>query len=180
MMQQTDVQPVLQSTRVTKRFGGLVAVGDLDLTIMPNQIASVIGPNGAGKTTFFNCISGFYKPEERNHFLGHRSGPASGSDHGQVSPHLQDITCLPDDRARKRAGRHASILPAPMGTRLCADQCPRGRSRAGEAYSLLGIELDKRVTCWPATGVWQPAPPEIARALASDPRLLLLDEPTAA
>src|SRR3990172_81009 len=65
-------QPVLQANRVTKRFGGLIAVGDLDLTIMPNQIASVIGPNGAGKTTFFNCISGFYAPEEGEiWFIGH-------------------------------------------------------------------------------------------------------------
>ena len=67
-----SAKPILLATNVTKRFGGLVAVGDLDLTIMPQQIASVIGPNGAGKTTFFNCISGFYAPEEGEiRFLDH-------------------------------------------------------------------------------------------------------------
>jgi len=72
MTDHKGVEPVLLSTGVTKRFGGLVAVGDLDLTIMPQQIASVIGPNGAGKTTFFNCVTGFYTPEEGEiRFLGH-------------------------------------------------------------------------------------------------------------
>ena len=55
---------VLVAKKVTKRFGGLVAVKDLDITIEKGSIHSVIGPNGAGKTTFFNCITGFYIPEE--------------------------------------------------------------------------------------------------------------------
>ena len=55
---------VLVVSNVTKRFGGLVAVSDLDLLIPERSISSVIGPNGAGKTTFFNCITGFYPPEE--------------------------------------------------------------------------------------------------------------------
>jgi branched-chain amino acid transport system ATP-binding protein len=54
----------LEARQVTKRFGGLTAVNSVDLDIPQQCIASVIGPNGAGKTTFFNCITGFYKPEE--------------------------------------------------------------------------------------------------------------------
>src|SRR4051794_31782327 len=49
---------------VTKRFGGLTAVDSVDFTIEENSIVSLIGPNGAGKTTFFNCITGYYTPEE--------------------------------------------------------------------------------------------------------------------
>src|SRR3989337_696915 len=52
---------LLTAKKVTKTFGGLVAVKDLDLGIQEHSISSVIGPNGAGKTTFFNCVTGFYK-----------------------------------------------------------------------------------------------------------------------
>ena len=54
---------ILVAQTVIKRFGGLMAVKDLDLEIEEQSIYSVIGPNGAGKTTFFNCVTGFYKPD---------------------------------------------------------------------------------------------------------------------
>src|SRR5678816_592227 len=53
---------ILQATKVTKRFGGLVAVSEVDFTIEERSIVSLIGPNGAGKTTFFNLIAGLYRP----------------------------------------------------------------------------------------------------------------------
>ncbi|MCC7106213.1 MAG: ATP-binding cassette domain-containing protein, partial [Chloroflexi bacterium] len=52
---------LLEATAVTKRFGGLVAVSNVDFTIEEGSIASIIGPNGAGKTTFFNMIAGLYR-----------------------------------------------------------------------------------------------------------------------
>jgi branched-chain amino acid transport system ATP-binding protein len=54
---------VLTANKATKRFGGLIAVDELDLEIKEYSIHSIIGPNGAGKTTFFNCVTGFYRPE---------------------------------------------------------------------------------------------------------------------
>ena len=54
---------ILTASNMTKRFGGLVAVDTLDVAIEEHSIHSIIGPNGAGKTTFFNCVTGFYKPE---------------------------------------------------------------------------------------------------------------------
>src|SRR4030067_2873617 len=54
---------ILSAKKVTKRFGGLVAVDDLDIEIKENSIHSIIGPNGAGKSTFFNCLTGFCRPE---------------------------------------------------------------------------------------------------------------------
>ena len=54
---------ILTASKTTKRFGGLIAVDELDLEIQENSIHSIIGPNGAGKTTFFNCVTGFYRPE---------------------------------------------------------------------------------------------------------------------
>src|SRR3989304_9309021 len=54
---------ILSSRKVVKRCGGLVAVSDFALEVQERSIHSVIGPNGAGKTTFFNCVTGFYRPE---------------------------------------------------------------------------------------------------------------------
>ena len=55
---------ILVANKVTKRFGGLVSVREVDLEVKEHGIQSIIGPNGAGKTTFFNCVTGFYSPEE--------------------------------------------------------------------------------------------------------------------
>jgi len=55
---------ILLAKKATKRFGGLVAVQELDIEVEEKSIHSIIGPNGAGKTTFFNCVTGFYKAEE--------------------------------------------------------------------------------------------------------------------
>ena len=54
---------VLETAGLTKNFGGLTAVGDLDLKVHRGQISSLIGPNGAGKTTVFNVVTGIYRPE---------------------------------------------------------------------------------------------------------------------
>src|SRR5919106_4004662 len=53
---------VLSAVRVTKRFGGLAALRDVDVTIDPGEIVAIIGPNGAGKTTLFNIVAGIYEP----------------------------------------------------------------------------------------------------------------------
>jgi branched-chain amino acid transport system ATP-binding protein len=60
----TATEPLLHAVHVTKRFGGLVAVNDIDFVIPEGSIVSLIGPNGAGKTTFFNIIAGIYDPTE--------------------------------------------------------------------------------------------------------------------
>ena len=57
---------ILETYNLTKRFGGLVAVNQVSIQVPEGSIISIIGPNGAGKTTFFNCISGFYAPDEGN------------------------------------------------------------------------------------------------------------------
>ncbi|MEA2703980.1 MAG: branched-chain amino acid transport system ATP-binding protein, partial [Actinomycetota bacterium] len=72
---------LLEARAVTKRFGGLVAVDSVDLSVGDREIVGLIGPNGAGKTTLFNCITGLYKP-----------------DTGTTSYRGQDISELPTHR----------------------------------------------------------------------------------
>src|SRR5437762_12860296 len=64
---------LLKLTNVSKHFGGLAAVQDLDLEVKPKEIISIIGPNGAGKTTVFNLITGIYRPSEGDILLAGQS-----------------------------------------------------------------------------------------------------------
>ena len=174
---------------MSKEFGGLVAVNDVSIDIPTRSIVSIIGPNGAGKTTLFNMLTGLYKPTAgRIVFSGRditRSRPDVITRLG-VARTFQNIrlfgamTALENvmvgRHSRMRAGLFGSILRAPWVRREeRAVRGARGRdpvlrrpevagSSAGSA-SNLSYGDQRRV--------------EIARALASDPKLLLLDEPTA-
>ena len=64
---------ILTTHKTTKRFGGLVAVDELDVEVKERSIHSIIGPNGAGKTTFFNCVTGFYRPEGGEIVFNHQA-----------------------------------------------------------------------------------------------------------
>lgn len=187
MKEHTDHQPVLQAIGVTKRFGGLVAVGDLDLTIMPNQIASVIGPNGAGKTTFFNCVTGFYTPEEGEiRFLGH---PIQGLRPDQVTARgiartYQNIHLFKGMTVLENVlvGIHTNLRSTPVGALLRLPLNNQEEEVAlTHAYELLEFVGLADVADVLATNLPYGSQRrlEIARALASNPRLLLLDEPTA-
>ncbi len=187
MSNHNQEQPVLQASGVTKRFGGLTAVGDLDLTIARNQIASVIGPNGAGKTTFFNCISGFYTPEEGEiRFLDY---PIQGLRPDQVTARgvartFQNIHLFSGMTALENVmvGSHSNLRSTVAGAIVRAPINNYEEDVAlTKAYSLLefvelGDVADLLATNLPYGSQRRL---EIARALASDPVLLLLDEPTA-
>lgn len=186
-MSEQTVEPILQATKVTKRFGGLIAVGDLDLVIMPKQIASVIGPNGAGKTTFFNCVSGFYTPEEGEiHFLGH---PIQGLRPDQITARgiartYQNIHLFKGMTVLENVmvGIHSNMLSTPMGSLVRTPlNVLEEQTALQRAYELLEFVEMADVGDWFATNLpyGQQRRLEIARALASNPRLLLLDEPTA-
>jgi branched-chain amino acid transport system ATP-binding protein len=65
------VQPLLEVSHLTMRFGGVVAIDDFSMTVRPREITSIIGPNGAGKTTLFSCLTGFYRPTAGSVTLQH-------------------------------------------------------------------------------------------------------------
>ena len=183
----SDRELVLDARNVTKRFGGLTAVAHVDLQIKRENIASLIGPNGAGKTTFFNCVTGFYKPEEGEiDFVGRPIARLRTDQIVQrgISRTYQNIRLFGAMTVLENllVGMHPHLKSGPVGAIL---QPPGTRSEEHHALAeamrmldfigLAGMG-DVLATNLPY-GLQRRL--EIGRALSSEPRLLLLDEPTA-
>ncbi len=179
---------LLTARDVSKRFGGLLAVDTVTFEIPRRSIVSIIGPNGAGKTTFFNMLTGLYKPTT-----------------GRVVFDGDDITAMRPDRIMKRGlartfqnirlfgtmtavenvlvGQHSrtkaglirSIVHTPGQRR--EEKQAREKAREELAYVGLRERVFDEISVNLAYGDQRRL--EIARALASDPKMLLLDEPTA-
>jgi branched-chain amino acid transport system ATP-binding protein len=178
--------PVLDARKVTMRFGGLVAVNKVDLTVNDREIVGLIGPNGAGKTTFFNCLTGLYIPTSGE--VQYRGKRLPGKPHrvtmAGVARTFQNIRLLPNmtvvenvqvgRHCRTREGLLAAILRGPRFRQAERDS----RERARELLDFVGLD---RVAGQLARNLpyGDQRRLEIARAMASDPGLLLLDEPTA-
>lgn len=178
---------ILTATNVTKAFGGLIAVKDLSLTIEENSISAVIGPNGAGKTTFFNCITGFYKIDSGEiKFNGdpiHNHRPDQICKRG-ISRTYQNIRLFSSTSAldnilvgqepRLRSGLVDAVAHTPKFHKDENDALAEAR-RLLDLVGLRGMgdQLARNLPYGAQRRL------EIARALASNPKLLLLDEPTA-
>jgi len=186
----TDV--VLSATGLTKRFGGLTAVNNVDLAIPRGTIQGLIGPNGAGKTTLFNMIAGIYEPSEgKIEFNGQviqaASGPRLRPDQIAafgISRTFQNIRLFSNMSALENVliGMHTLLKSGPFGAllklRSVTEEERNARNAAMQWLSYVGMarkenEIAKNLSYGDQRRL------EIARALASWPRLLLLDEPTA-
>jgi branched-chain amino acid transport system ATP-binding protein len=173
---------MLEVRNVTKKFGNLVAVKDISMSVKTGELRAIIGPNGAGKTTFFNMISGYFAPTSGSILL-------EGKDVTQVPAHLrvglgmgrtfQITEIFPEltvhenvlTAAEVAAAQTLRMWPSKADAKLANDVAAETLALVGlsaKADRLVG-ELshgDQRTT-------------EIAMTLAQLPRLLLLDEPTA-
>jgi branched-chain amino acid transport system ATP-binding protein len=177
---------ILEARRITKAFGGLVAVNSVDFEIPERSIVSLIGPNGAGKTTFFNMVSGLMRPTAGSFvFLGSdvtRLGPHRRAQMG-LGRTFQNIrlfgnmsaldNVLTGMHVRLKSGIVASILKLPGMRR----EEKEAREKAVELLRFVGLQT--RQTFAKNLPYGDQRRLEIARALASEPKLLLLDEPTA-
>lgn len=179
--------PILQAKKVTKRFGGLVAVNSVDFEIPEKSIVSIIGPNGAGKTTFFNCITGFGRCDEGEIlFEGtpiQRLRADQIADLG-VSRTYQNIRLFADMTALENilVGQHAFLHASWISAVLGLPGVRREEQMAlAEAQRLLNFVDLKGKGDMLARNLPYGAQRrlEIARALATKPKLLLLDEPSA-
>jgi len=178
---------LLEAHRVVKRFGGLMAVNEVDFTIEPGSMVSIIGPNGAGKTTFFNCITGIYKPEggeitfDGHSLVGQRSDQITALGIARTFQNIRlfaNMTVLENVLVGMHAHMRAHLWDILARTVEFSREDEASRKKAQEILEYVGLkgsgdELAKNLPYGQQRRV------EIARALASTPRLLLLDEPAA-
>ncbi len=166
---------ILEAKNVTKRFGGLVAVNDVSFGVKENEIFGIIGPNGAGKTTLFNVITGFYEP-----------------DNGKVFFMGKDITGhKPHKLAKYGLTRTWQIVKPFLGMKVIDNilvpiYATKGivtglderdaLEKAEEILDFVGL-LHRRDTLAETLPHGERKRLEIARALATEPKMLMLDEP---
>jgi len=182
-------EPLLKLTRVSKRFGGLAAVQDLDLEVWSREIVSVIGPNGAGKTTVFNLITGIYRPSSGDVLLASRSISGLSPDkvlRRGIARTFQNIrlfnnmTVLENVLVGEHTQLKANILGSVFRPPGVVREEAEARERAIDLLSFFGPELvDRQEEYVLNLSYAYRRRVEIARALAAKPKLLLLDEPTA-
>ncbi len=180
---------LLELTRVTKYFGGLAAVQDLDLQVWPREIVSIIGPNGAGKTTVFNLITCLYRPTTGDILLEGRSLAGISPDRvvrRGIARTFQNIRLFNNMTVLENVlvGQHTQLKAGILGSTFRPPKVVReeaeARKRAIELLSFFGSELvDRQEEYVINLSYAARRRVEVARALASHPRLLLLDEPTA-
>ncbi len=180
---------LLELSGVTKYFGGLAAVQDVDLVIKPKEIISVIGPNGAGKTTVFNLITGIYRPTSGDVRLDGRSllglNPDQVVKRG-ITRTFQNIRLFNNMTVMENVlvGQHTQLKANLFGllfhTPEVVHEEAEARQRAVELLSFFGPELVARQEEYVVNLSYaEKRRVEIARALGAKPTLLLLDEPTA-
>jgi branched-chain amino acid transport system ATP-binding protein len=181
------VADILTAEGVRKEFGGLIAVNDVDFTIAENSIVSLIGPNGAGKTTFFNMLTGVYKPTAGRVVFDGRDvtgkPPHAVTELG-VGRTFQNIRLFPLMTSLENVlvGMHArlsgGIVRSILRTRGIKREEREARERARELLRFSGLRgRDEEFARNLPYGDQRRL--EVARALATEPKLLLLDEPTA-
>jgi branched-chain amino acid transport system ATP-binding protein len=181
-------EAILETQELTKIFGGLVAVDGVSFKVPQGSITSIIGPNGAGKTTFFNMLTGLYKPSAGRVILDGKDVTGARPDkitNGGVSRTFQNIrlfgtmTCIENvlvgEHGIMKTGLWGAIFRPPRARR----EEREGIERAREFLNYVGVAERWHEQTASNLSYGDQRRVEIARALSSSPKLLLLDEPTA-
>ena len=179
--------PVLETRKLGISFGGLKAVNDFNIKIYPGELVGLIGPNGAGKTTVFNLLTGVYVPTEGTVILNGQ--PLNGKKTYQfveagVARTFQNIrlfrqmTVIDNVKAAFTKDIHYNLFDASLRTKKYWDTEKRITEKAMELLEICGL-ADKANELASSLPYGRQRKLEIARALATDMKLLLLDEPAA-
>ncbi len=179
--------PLLNVNKVSKYFGGLRAVHEVDLEIHQGEIMGLIGPNGAGKTTLFNMITGIYRPDCGEVVF-------KGINTAKLKPHeitgvgmsrtfqnirlFDQMTVLENVMIGRHCRTKAGVWGAVFGFNHVKQEEKASRERCMELLDFVGLDVDPDETAKNLSYGSQ-RELEIARALATDSELLLLDEPAA-
>jgi branched-chain amino acid transport system ATP-binding protein len=173
-------EPVLRVESLAKRFGGLQALGGIDLSVAPGEFRAIIGPNGAGKSTLFNTMTGLLRPDSgRVTFEGrevtgkppHLLARIGVGRTFQITSIFHDLSALENVQVARLVHARSAWSLWPRAKRLHVE-------RAQELLELVGIGASSsRLAGTLSHGDQKRL--ELAIALAGEPRLLLLDEPTA-
>ena len=179
--------PPLEAKAVAKHFGGVKALRDVSMTIQSGEIYGLIGPNGAGKTTFFNCMTGLYVPDGGGFdFAGAplvADAPHQAAERG-IARTFQNIRLFGNMTALENVmvGRHvrtrAGVLGAMLNNAATKAEEAAIRQRAIDLLHYVRIE-DRADDLAKNLSYGDQRRLEIARALATEPKLLCLDEPAA-
>jgi branched-chain amino acid transport system ATP-binding protein len=181
------MQPLLTVERMNMVFGGLRAVDELDMAVAPGSIHALIGPNGAGKTTVLNVVSGFYKASSG--VVQFNGAPIQGKQSSTISRLgvartfqnvrlFKALTVLENVQVGMYCHSRESILGTIFRTPSFQKASREVSERCLELLRLVGLQ-DKADFKASNLSYGQQKVLEIARALAQEPRLLLLDEPAA-
>jgi branched-chain amino acid transport system ATP-binding protein len=173
--------PLLETRALSRAFGALRAVSDVDLAVEPGELRAIIGPNGAGKTTFFHLVSGVLRPSAGDvRFRGESVAalPVHARCRRGISRTFQITSLFPELSALENV-RLAVQAKGAGNTRLLGGRTllARTEARAREALGFLGLE-DRAGAPASTLPHGDQRRLEIAMALAQEPELLLLDEPT--
>ena len=183
----TTPEPILRTENLTMQFGGLIAVNDLSFAVPEHSIVGLIGPNGAGKTTVFNMITGFYTPTKGRILFNGRDitglVPHKVSREG-ISRTFQNIRLFSNETVLENVMigchvcRKAKWWMAPLGLPFFEREEKEIRKKSLALLESLGLAaLANETSSSLPYGAQRRL--EIARALATNPRFLLLDEPAA-
>ncbi len=187
--QVNENEALLYLKNVSKHFGGLAAVQDVDLYVRPREIISIIGPNSAGKTTVFNLITGIYRPSAGDITLAGKSIVGLKPDRivrAGITRTFQNIRLFNNMTVLENVlvGQHTQLKTGVAGALFrfprVNNEEAEARRRAIEFLSFFGSELVERQDEFVLNLSYAyRRRVEIARALGARPQLLLLDEPTA-
>jgi branched-chain amino acid transport system ATP-binding protein len=178
---------LLVAEELRKEFGGLVAVNDVDFTVPERAIVSLIGPNGAGKTTFFNMLTGVYKPTagrivfDGQDVTGKPPHAITNRGVGRTFQNIrlfQNMTAVENVLVGMHGRLHGGIVRSVLRTPGLKREEAEALKKARELLEFSGLrgqhnEFSRNLSYGDQRRL------EVARALATQPKLLLLDEPTA-